>query len=76
MLELAGFLVLLAESPGLVLELLAVSLVLPAESLVPLAVSLELALPAESLVPLAVSLVLPAGLPESVPGLHILQGWS
>ena len=54
----------LAESPGLVLELLAVSLVL-----VPV-------LPAESLVPLAVSLVLPAGLPESVPGLHILQGWS
>ena len=61
----------LAESPGLVLELLAVSLVLvlelPAESLVPLAVSLVLP---------AVSLVLPAGLPESVPGLHILQGWS
>ena len=42
----AEFPVLLAESPGLVLELL------------------------------AVSLVLPAGLPESVPGLHILQGWS
>ena len=65
----------LAESPGLVLELLAVSLVLvlelPAESLVLVPV-----LPAESLVPLAVSLVLPAGLPESVPGLHILQGWS
>ena len=68
----------LAESPGLVLELLAVSLELPAESLVPLAVSLGLALelPAVSLVPLAVSLELPAGSPESVPGLHILQGWS
>ena len=66
----------LAESPGLVLELLAVSLVLPAESPVPLAESLGLALelPAVSLVPLAVSLVLPAEFP--VPGLHILQGVS
>ena len=76
----AEFPVPLAESPGLVLELLAESLVLelPAVSLGPLAESLELALelPAVSLVPLAVSLVLPAGLPESVPGLHILQGCS
>lgn len=65
----------LAESPGLVLELLAESLVLvpvlPAVSLGPLVESLELALELP-----AVSLVLPAGLPESVPGLHILQGWS
>ena len=37
---------------------------------------LALELPAVSLGPLAVSLVLPAGLPESVPGLHILQGWT
>ena len=70
--------VLPAESPGLVLVLLAVSLVLPAESLVPLAVSpgLVLVLPAVSLVLLAEFPVLPAELPESVPGLHILQGWS
>ena len=69
----AEFPVPLAESPGLVLELLAESLVLelPAVSLGPLAESLELALELP-----AVSLVLPAGLPESVPGLHILQGWS
>ena len=63
--------VLPAESPGLVLVLLA-------ESLVPLAVSpgLVLVLPAVSLVLLAEFPVLPAELPESVPGLHILQGWS
>ena len=74
----AEFPVPLAVSPGLALVLLAVSLELPAVSLVPLAESLGLALVllAVSLVPLAVSLVLPAGLPESVPGLHILQGWS
>ena len=74
----AEFPVPLAESPGLALVLLAVSLVPLAESLglalVLLAVSLVLL--AVSLVPLAGSLVLPAGLPESVPGLHILQGWS